>query len=71
VIVRALGALVLGGAALAWLNGASWRLRPPAGSRRVLEALKGAGQGLLLLDVVLVSSGLWRPLWQSMVEGFP
>lgn len=70
-IARALGTLVLGGATAAWLNGAWWRLRPPAGSRRILEALGGAGQGLLLLDVVLVSSGLWRPLWQSMTEGFP
>ncbi len=67
-VARGLAALVAGGAALAWLNGAYWRARPP--KQRVLEAIKGLGQAMLLLDAVLVSSGLWRPLWQSLTGGF-
>ena len=69
-VARGLGMLVLGGVALAWLNGAYWRARPPQGRARLLEALKGVTQAVLLVDGVLVSSGLWRSLWQSMTGGF-
>ncbi len=67
---RALSALVLGALVLAWLNGAYLRAHPPQGKARVLEAFKSGLQGLLWLDVVLAGSGLWRPLWQSLLEGF-
>lgn len=66
---RAMRSLMLGGAALLWINGAFLRSRPPVRAARLREGALGLVQAAALFYCAVVDANIWEHLVETLQTG--